>query len=226
MVNSQQRIAFNSGFKYVQQLVEIRYQFYWYCRQSAKKLQRTYENLQLSDVNKADYEKILTQGNAGNYDTLQTQDNSNQNYETLQTQDSNNREYEKLQTQDSNNQNYETLQIQDSNIREYEKLQTQDSNNQNYEALQTQDTNNRDYETLQIQDSNNREYETLRQKDISREETIELLTDLNREDNTTGDCSDAANSQDETRDGEWVKTVKVLLRLLASSFLPLQVNAV
>ena len=202
MVNSQQRIAFNSGFKYVQQLVEIRYQFYWYCRQSAKKLQRTYENLQLSDVNKADYEKILTQGNAGNYDTLQTQDSSNQNYETLHMQDTNNQNYETLQTQDTNNQNYKALQTPDSNNREYEKLQRQDNNNRGYEALQTQDSNNREYETLQIQDSSNREYKTLRHKDISGEETITLLTDLNREDNTTGDCSDGTNSQDETRNGE------------------------
>ena len=83
---------------------------------------QTYENLPLPGAANVNYENIQGQGNASNYETLQTQGRDNQAYETLQTQGRDNQAYETLQMQDTKKE-YETLQTQQRDARVYDKLE-------------------------------------------------------------------------------------------------------
>ena len=94
----------------------------FYSTRTSDEVPPTYENLPLPDAAKANYENIQRQGNASNYETLQTQGRDNQFYETLQTQGRDNQSYETLQMQDINKE-YESLQTQQRDERVYDKLE-------------------------------------------------------------------------------------------------------
>ena len=95
---------------------------YFHSARASDEVLQTYVNLPLPDAANANYENIQRQGNASNYETLQTQGRDNQSYETLQTQGRDNQSYETLQMQDINKE-YETLQTQQRDERVYDKLE-------------------------------------------------------------------------------------------------------
>ena len=106
---------------------------YFHSTRPSDEVPQTYENLPIPDA--ANHENMQGQGNASNYETLQTQGRDNQAYETLQMQGRGNQAYETLQTQGRDNQAYETLQMQDIN-KEYETLQTQETDGRLYDKLE------------------------------------------------------------------------------------------
>ena len=81
---------------------------YFHSARASDEVLQTYVNLPLPDAANANYENIQRQGNASNYETLQTQGRDNQAYKTLQMQDTN-KEYETLQTQQRDERAYDKL---------------------------------------------------------------------------------------------------------------------